>query len=178
MRNTVQSVKFMDALAAQTVLGNSELRLMHSEDTLNLKVVCGQKPYATNGAWDEATGTAKWSQTMAPNRTLPVVCFALWSTPNREFQDQHFGQILLADEELVLYTVWYRSLKPEEADQWDRFLAGLRPGGGLAAAIKAFRFADDPKPDPNGPKKMPGSLADTPRGLLLQKLASPVKKAS
>ena len=55
--------EFLDALAAPTVLGNSELRLMHSEDTLDLKVVCGQKPYATNGGM----GRSDRHREMVPN---------------------------------------------------------------------------------------------------------------
>jgi hypothetical protein len=100
-----------------------------------------------------------------------VVCFALWSTPQQAFQEQHFGRLLLADADLAQYVVWYRSLKPEESVAWDRFLAGLAPDGGLKAALEGFRFATDPKPDPTQPDKTPASLADTPRRLLLEKLA-------
>jgi len=39
-------------LAAQTVVGhNFELRLALPSDSLTLRLVCGQKPYSTNGGW-------------------------------------------------------------------------------------------------------------------------------
>lgn len=159
-------------LAARTVVGhNFELFLNPPADTLVLKLLCGQAPYATNGQWSQPLGAVSWSQTLPLDRPLPVVCFALWSTPERAFQEQHFGRVLLADADLAQYVVWYRALKPEESAAWDRFVAGLKPGDGLKAAIESFRFSSDAKPDPRQPDKTPASLADTPRRLLLEKLS-------
>jgi hypothetical protein len=162
----------MTDLAAQAVVGhNYELTLGVAGDILALKLICGQQPYATNGRWSEPSGTVSWSETMGSDRRLPVVCFALWSSPARTFQEQHFGRVLLAGGDLAQYVVWYRSLKAEEAGAWDRFLAGLKPGAGLKGALERFRFSTDPQPDPREPHKTPPSLADTPRRLLLDKLA-------
>jgi hypothetical protein len=162
-------------LASKTIAGhNSGFGLLLGGDTLDLTLVCRQKPYAGNGSWNEATGTVKWSHPMSPMRTLPVLCFALWSTPDSEFQTQHFGRIILEDGELAQYVLWYRGLKPDEADQWDRFLTGLEPKGNIAAALQAFRFAGE-----HGPiAGQPVSLADTPRELLLSKLALPNNKTN
>jgi hypothetical protein len=151
---------------------NFELTLGTPCDTLVLKLLGIEKPYATNGQWSQPLGTVSWSRTLAPDRRLPVVCFALWSTPERAFQERHFGRVLLADADLARYVVWYRSLKPEEAGAWDRFLGGLKPGAGLKAAIEGFHFSTDLKPAPGQPDKTAASLADTPRRLLLEKLAS------
>jgi hypothetical protein len=139
-------------------------------DSLELKLFCGRKPYATNGKWDEKATAASWSTSLASSRALPAVCFASWSDQDRAFQEKHFGRTVLSDEELAKYVIWYRALKPEEANEWDRFLNRLKPGPDLKPAIEAFRFSADPKPDRKKPKEHVASLADIPRGLILQRL--------
>lgn len=143
-------------------------------DSLCVKLFSGEKPYVTNGKWDEKTAAVTWDSGVsndAEDHLLPVVCFALWSTPDGEFQKMHFGKILLTGSDLAEYAFWYRSLKPEEAKEWDRFLDGLKPGPDLAAGVKAFRFSSDPKADPNKPdEQRPASLADMPRRLILNDL--------
>jgi hypothetical protein len=135
-------------------------------DSLELKLFCGRKPYATNGQWDAKATAATWTASLDSSRALPAVCFASWSDPDRAFQEKHFGKIVLSDGRLGEYVLWYRLLKPEEAAEWDRFLNGLKPGPGLKAAVEAFRFSTDPKPDRAKPKEHVASLADTPRGLI------------
>ena len=136
------------------------------EDSLDLKLHCDRKPYASNGKWDEKGATVSWSNTLGP-RALPVECFALWSTPDQPFQEQHFGKVLLTGEPLARYVIWYRGLKPDEAHEWDQFLGRLKPGPEEKAAVAGFRFTGDAKPDPAKPKEKPASLADTPRQLIL-----------
>ena len=146
-------------------------------DALELKLFCGRKPYATNGQWDEKTTAATWSTSLASTRALPAVCFASWSEPDGAFQEKHFGKTVLGGEELAGYVIWYRALKPAEANEWDRFVDGLKPGPGLKAAVEAFRFSTDPKLDPKKPKEHVASLADTPRGLILSGLEAKGGKA-
>ena len=105
---------------------------------------------------------------LASSRALPAVCFASWSDPDRAFQEKHFGKTVLSGGELAEYVIWYRLLKPEEANEWDRFVNGLKPGPDLKAAVEAFRFSTDPKPDPKKPKEHVASLADTPRRLIVE----------
>ena len=81
------------------------------------------------------------------------------------------SKVALADAELTEYVFWYRGLDAEETKQWDRFIAGCKPGDKLAERIGTFRFADDPRPDPDKPDQLPSSLADTPRRQLLDALA-------
>jgi hypothetical protein len=145
-----------------------DLDLDMTGDSLELKLFCGQKPYATNGKWDEKAAAATWTPSLASGRALPAVCFASWSDPDRAFQEKHFGKAVLSDGDLAWYVIWYRLLKPAEAAEWDRFLSGLKPGPDLKAAVEAFRFSFDPKPDPKKPKEHVPSLADTPRGLILK----------
>ncbi len=141
-----------------------------TDDSLELKLFCQQKPYATNGKWDEKATAATWATSIATDRALPTVCFALWSNPDRAAQQEHFGKIVLSDANLAQYAVWHHALKPDETRQWEEFVGGLKPGPGLKAAVEAFRFSADPKPNPKKPKEHVASLADTPRGLILQGL--------
>ena len=66
--------------------------------------------------------------------------------------------------------LWYHLLAPQEAQEWDRFLAGLKPGKELQSAIEAFRLSTDQKPDPKKPDAKPESRADEARRLLLEGL--------
>ncbi len=148
-----------------------EFRIFDEDDVVELKLHSGQKPYATNGQWDEEADAVDWSEkALRPNAPLPVFCFALWSQPDREFQKTHFGKVLLGDWELAEYVVWYRGLGRKQADEWDRFIAGRKPGGDLKQSLVAFRFSSDPKPDPKKPDDKPASRADTPRRLILDAL--------
>jgi len=151
-------------------LGFLRIRLFEQDDTLELKLHCGQKPYATNGQWDEQTSSLGWSETMRPDAPLPIFCFALWSQPERAFQEARFGKVLLGGEELAQYVLWYRGLDSRETGEWDRFMAGCKPGVDLKAALEAFRFSGDRKPDPKKPDDKPPSLADAPRQLILDAL--------
>ena len=155
----------------------TEMRIGFGSDSLEVKLVCAPEPYATNGKWD-GEGAVTWSTTLCSDGTLPVVyfdllpvvCFALWSTPDRPFQEKHFGKVLLTGESLAGYVTWQRSLGPDEATEWDQFLGRLHPGPNLKTAVGRFRFRMDPKPDPKKPKEEPASLADTPRQLILTAL--------
>jgi hypothetical protein len=153
-----------------------KIRLFEEDDVLELKLYCGQEPYATNGQWDAQAAAVSWSKTLRQDAPLPVLCFSLWSLPDRAFQEAHFGKVLLSGQELAEYVVWYRGLKVKEAEEWDRFLAGCRPDSELRAAAEAFRFSSDPKPDPNSPTQQPASLADTPRRLILDQLGKDEQK--
>ena len=145
-----------------------EFRIFDEDDVVELKLHSGQKPYATNGQWDDEADAVDWSKKpLRPNAPLPVFCFALWSQPDREFQKTHFGKVLLGDWELAEYVVWYLGLEGKEVEEWDRFIAGCKPDTDLKAAVEAFRFSSDPKPDPKKPDEKPASLADTPRRLIL-----------
>jgi hypothetical protein len=158
-------------LAFGAVAGTDfQLTLRGPRDRLELKLFCGEKPYSTNGRWDEMRSAVTWSKGLASDETLPVVCFALWSSPNRAFQEQHLGRVALTDAKLAQYAVWREALKPEEAVEWERFLASLKPGAALNASLQGFGFSGDPKPRPDNPDKQLSSLADLPRRLILEAL--------
>jgi hypothetical protein len=151
--------------------GRPESQILGGQgDALDVKLFCPQKPYASNGKWDAKAAAVTWTKPLSPDRVLPVLCFASWSTPDRTFQEKHFGRVLLSDGGLAQYAVWYRLLKPEEMKEWDRFMNGLAPGPGLIAAVKEFRFSTEPKLGPHKAKEPPTSLADLPRRLILEPL--------
>ncbi len=154
-------------LACQLAL---RFRMFEEDDVVELKLHCGQEPYETNGRWDQQAAAICWSNTLRPGAPLPVFCFALWSRPDRGFQEAHFGKVLLEGEDLAEYVVWYCGLNSEEAREWDQLIAGCEPDGDLRPAIKRFRFSSEPWPNPNKLEKGPASLADTPRGLILDAL--------
>jgi hypothetical protein len=160
-----------DLFALSGIEGTIGFNICGSEhDSLDLKLLSGKKPFHTNGKWDEKAAAVIWSKTLAPDQTLPAACFAFWSTPDRPAQEQHFGKVVLTDELLAGYAVWYCALSPAHAKEWDRFVGGLKPGPGLKAAIEAFRFSTDPKPSSKEPERRADSLADTPRTLILEGL--------
>lgn len=136
-------------------------------DSLEVKLRTGRKPYSTNGDWNENIAVVMWSNNIAANDAPPIQYFAYWSEPNKEFQKQHFGDIVLNDKSLGEYVFWYCSLKPAEVAEWDRFIGGLNPDADWKSVVKDFRFSFDPKPDLAEPNKSVTSLADKPRSLLL-----------
>ena len=158
---------FLGCIGFRFVIGEGE-----APEVKAVKLFCGQKPYDTNGDWDEKAMAATWTALLAQNRALPAVCFAAWSDPDRAFQEKHFGKIVLCDGELAEYVIWRRALKPAEANEWDGFLNVLKPGPDLKPTLAAFRFSTDPKPDRKKPKEHVASLADTPRGLILKGLGA------
>jgi hypothetical protein len=76
---------------------------------------------------------------------LPDILFALWVEPAAEKQIEHFGKVVLNDEELVQYCLWRCGLPEEKARLWEAFLGGLKPGADLIERINGFRFADESK---------------------------------
>ena len=107
---------------------------------------------------------------MATDRSLPAFSYAAWSEPNAETQTERFGRVILTDQKLAEYVIWYQGLSPAEAAVWDAFLAKCEPNEQLSERIEAFRFPSDPPLDPNEPDEQPPSLADTARELILKGL--------
>ncbi len=148
--------------------------LAHRE-SITLRLRTGLAPYATNGKWDGTAATVVFQEKLYEHRAIPAVCFALWSAPDEQFQRRHFGGVILSGGELARYVLWYNTLSKEEAFEWDGFLSGLKPEGDIAGAVRAFRFAAEPKPDPLDPDAAPASWADEAKRLLLEGLSAQQK---
>jgi len=139
-----------------------------NSNKVNVKLDCPRKPFETNGKWDEATGQVNWSSKIADEK-LPFICYATIGKPNDEFQKKHFGKVILKDEELVEYTLWYKGLKKGQSEEWDEFLFSLEPSQELESRVESFRFKKAPpsSPDSKGKVKL---LSDMPCDLIVKGL--------
>jgi len=146
------------------------LYVFASPDKVQVRLVCGTEPFDTNGKWDADTGGVTWEHTLATDRSLPAFSYAAWSEPNAETQTKRFGRVILTDQKLAEYVVWYQGLSPAEAAIWDAFLAKCEPNEQLRKRIEAFRFPNDPPLDSDEANEKPTSLADTARDLILKGL--------
>lgn len=109
-------------------------------DTVKIKLFSGQEPFSTNGQWDDKTGAVTWSATLDERVPLPMVCYALWSSPDRAAQETCFGKVVFSGQELGGYAHFHSALTEDEASQWDSFVARLTPDADLRATIESFVF--------------------------------------
>jgi len=107
--------------------------------TVNLSLATGAKPITTNGKWDEATGKVTWSKDLDAHRAVPAVCFAAWAEPDRDFQMEHFGEVVLAGQELSHYVLWESTLPPKKRQEWEETLRQCSPGDGIPNGVERFR---------------------------------------
>ncbi len=81
-------------------------------------------------------------------------------------QKEHFGGVVLTGDELTEYCLWRSGQDKQRGDEWDAFLAGLRPGSELVKKLDAFRFPGEPdQAGTNSQQKVP-SHSVYPRELL------------
>ena len=117
-------------------------------DTLAATLAVKVEPVWTNGKWDEDAGEISWPDMVLPDdKAIPAFCSAVWSEPNAAFQELHFGMVVLQGGPLCEYVAWRKALTASQAEEWDRFIATLRPDDTLVARLTEFRFATDPPPD-------------------------------
>jgi hypothetical protein len=129
-------------------------------DHLTVKLALGCAPEHSNGKWEN--GKVVWEADLEPNRALPVLCYATWSSPDEAFQGAHFGKVILEGDGLTQYCLWQDGLGGEIAAVWETFLSGLQPGDGLREKLEGFKFAGQP---------------DTGRNLLVKALSKGSKKS-
>lgn len=155
----------IDVVASLVESSFVELNLFGDATKLDIVLVTGVKPFATNGAWEEDGQKIRWKGTMNGKQGLPTIFQAYWCEPNSAEQEMHFGWLALAEEELFNYVLWYNSLGKNDRDEWNAFIAALRPGADLVSKLTSFRFSSDPPLAPNltlipaGP--MPGRAFQT-----------------
>jgi len=117
-----------------------------SEDHLSVKLSLPSPPTHSNGQWDDARRQVLWALALEEKEKtarLPVFCYASWSLPDGQFQQEHFGRVILAGDELLKYCLWHGGLTETQGSEWDKFLTGLRAGEELTAKLEAFQFAGD-----------------------------------
>lgn len=141
------------------------------QQRIEVKLLCPVRPVMTNGFWNEEAKQIDWKTGRQGLFGMPPLAKAIWSEPNAEEQTKRFGKVILRDEELVAYSIWYSGLKQNEAKEWGSFINTLEPGSDLARSIQAFRFStDQPVKIIEGKTEIPPSLADVPRGILVEAL--------
>ncbi len=119
-----------------------------SSSPLQVALHLPRKPVETNGDWDEETGVVTWSDRidLAENPIeLPASSFAFWVTPATDFQNKHFGTIVIDDDELVEYALWSNSLALEQRAEWDALLKTLDAESNAVNELENFRFSDSPE---------------------------------
>lgn len=151
-----------------------EFDLFPTTHKIEVKLVCDSKPFLTNGQWDAQASEVAWSEIIAGGTQLPAFFYSVWSAPDKKFQEEHFGHVVLSEEALAEYCIWQKSLDEEKAELWDSFLLSLMPNEDLKKKVGSFRFSDYEQKD----KKVVAEkddLAEKPRELILAGLKA--KKA-
>jgi hypothetical protein len=140
-----------------------EFDLLGTPDHLKVQLALPVPPTRSNGRWDADRGQVVWESSLEvkTNRVhMPVSCYAAWSQPNDAVQKEHFGRALLTGDNLILYCLWRDGLDSAQGQEWEAFLAGLKPGKQLADTIEAFQFAGEAK------STNASTLSSLPRELL------------
>jgi hypothetical protein len=154
--------------AALRVLG--AFAALGAQGDVEVSLALPAAPFASNGRWDAEQGRLHWEKrSLFAGPELSGLLHASWSEPASDFQQAHFGRVLLAQEPLHRYNEWYRALGPARREAWDRFAEQLTPGPQLRARLAGFRFEDD---EPLAPDAAPGphGAARTALELLLEAL--------
>lgn len=115
-------------------------------DSVNVTLQCPHEPLLSNGEWSAEEGRVTWEMQLSKRgstsmATPPDLCYAIWSEPDSEFQQQHFGKVLLVGELLATYCTWRVSLEAEEGAEWDRFIEAFAGGENLEEAVSEFKFS-------------------------------------
>lgn len=107
-------------------------------DQLTVTLALNHAPNHSNGQW--RNGKVVWTTGLDPDRPLPVLCYATWSDPNAEFQEKHFGKVILDGDGLTQYCLWQNGLSGRQASEWESFLASLQPEAKIREKLAAFQF--------------------------------------
>lgn len=140
---------------------------------VEVKLACANEPFYTNGQWNRQAGQVVWLSDIVDDMKLPTFLYASWSEPNMEFQQKHFGQRVLSNENLAQYCIWRENLGEEEGKEWDSFVSSLNPSEDLEERLKAFRFSVSQR---KGSDAEENDLAQKPRELILAVLKSEKEK--
>jgi hypothetical protein len=165
-------------VAGELVLGpgmkNFNISIFPTYNEVQIGLALETKPYETNGNWDEKKAHVIWSLRFVKGGefcSLPALCYAMWSKPNREFQTKHFGRILLDGDALGGYCFWRKGLDEKDANEWDEFVSSLQPADGLAKRLDSFRFSSDLHAGKDKDAHQ-GDLAEMPKRLIKEGLTT------
>ncbi len=140
--------------------------IIFAADDVAIGFVTGHEPFTTNGFWDPESGSVTWNRSVegrgeSPICVLPAQCFAIWTEPDVQFQEAHFGRVIFDGERLATYITWHEGLTAEKSKEWETFIEGLTPSSDLRAVFDRFRFEGEPSDTEDV-----ALLSDIPRQLL------------
>jgi hypothetical protein len=140
---------------------------------IEVKLTCDSEPLTSNGQWDGEAQQVVWSVSIdkgtfdiGEGTLLPTYFYNSWSIPDKKFQEEHFGRVILGDEDLAQYCLWRENLDEGKGKEWDSFVLSLNPGEDLEGRLNAFRFTYDQQKQ-KGLDAEEGDLAQKPRELIL-----------
>jgi hypothetical protein len=146
-----------------------EFDLFGQTDHLAVRLSLPSSPLHSNGRWDKKLKQVVWESDIEERTNashFPFFCYASWAQADRRFQKRHFGRIILTGDGLTRYCLWRGSLDQQDSDEWDAFVASLRPGQGLAENIDAFKFTGEPAQAATNSQQKVFSSSVYPRELL------------
>lgn len=134
------------SLFRAALMATIAIPLFRNYDDLAVRLQTGREPIATSGVWDSGTGTVSWSARLQvkPGEAAgrPLLAYAVWAEPAAAAQRELLGSEILGGWELAEYCVWRAGLTPDETEQWESALLGMRPGPDLKDRLRAFRFRE------------------------------------
>lgn len=151
------------------------LDLVSQNDELRVALSVPLQPFASNGAYLSASNQVVWTASIGRGHELPVLAYAAWSAPDVQFQEAHFGDTALTGEDLANYVAWHTGLGPRQREEWDEFLAQLRPGAGLSETVRGFAFSPSGGEPPAGAPAPRPDVANYVKKLLLPNLPRSAK---
>jgi len=140
-----------------------------------VKFFCKNQPFETNGRWDQDRKYVIWSNESLQNDNLPFFVYACYSVPDIDFQEKHFGNIVLKGQALSEYYFWRKNLEENKLKEWDTFVSGLSPSENIEKEISSFRFSDY-KPSKNDSEEFDMDISRPIRVTLLKGLQQKVDK--
>lgn len=113
-------------------------------DHLTVRLKLAAAPDHTNGRWNETRRQVVWETPLEVResaRRLPVFCYASWSHPDEQFQQAHFGRVILNGDELLKYCLWHGGLSAAQAGEWEKLLANIQSVREATNQLAAFEFS-------------------------------------
>ena len=118
------------------------------------------EPLESSGRWNDE-GFLEWNFDLAytdfAEADLPNIVYAWWAEPNVDYQVAHFGEVVIEDEELSDFCLWYEWLPERHASEWDAFVRDLTPEPGLANKLRGFLFSHESYDSEVAEKNLPQS---------------------
>lgn len=140
-----------------------------SSTEVEVRLACTNQPFDTNGQWNGQANQVAWASQIAGDEGLPTFFYASWSEPDKKFQQEHFGQVVLSGAALAEYCMWRSNLGQVRGEEWDSFVVSLKPGEDLEGRLNEFRFLTERQEELD---KQKSDLAQKPRELILAGLKS------